>query len=339
MVQMLHSEDLCNNKGMVSADEKGKVVSKAIRFHQFGDPAVLQWETIEQPQPTDQQLLLKVLAAGVNPIDAKIREGSSFVCEKLTLPSGLGFELCGEVVQLGNHVHGFQIGDMVFGTVGRYFHPCAYAEYVAVNVDDVVLTPQDVDPIQAGAMPIAGTTAWQALHTHGQVKAKQRVLIHAAAGGVGHLAVQLAKQAGAYVVATASARHHDFLKQYGVNELIDYKHQPFEQAVQDVDLVIDLVGGETAIRSFNVLKPNGRIVTVPSYSHAQVLAEAKAQGIDAIKMLADITPTVLSDLAELMAQGQLQVYIAQQFPLSEAAAAHRKLAEKHTQGKLVLVAD
>ncbi len=311
---------------------------KAIQFDHFGATDVLQWVDVPQPVTDDEQLLIKVRSAGVNPIDVKIREGSSFVAQSLTLPAGLGFEVCGEVVDCGQQVSQFNRGDIILGMVGKYDHPCAYAQYCLAKPTDIILKPEALVDVQAGGLPIAGLTAWQALHQHGKVQKGERVLIHAAAGGVGHLAVQFAKLAGAFVIATASSPHHDFLRELGADEIIDYRQVAFEKKLRPIDLVIDLVGGEVGLRSLTVLKSSGRIVTVPTITCDQILEKAKQLGVVAMGILAQTNLEDLKKIADLMANKQVTLALAKTFSLADAAQAHKMFEKKHTQGKIVLTA-
>ncbi len=310
---------------------------QAIQFDQYGPANVLQCVEIDQPTVTEDTLLIKVHAAAVNPIDAKIRDGSSFVCQSLTLPSGLGFDVCGEVIECGDNVEGFHVKQMVFGSVGRHDHPCAYAEYCLAQPDQVVAVPEALSNDAAAALVIAGLTAWQAVHQHGHIKAGDKVLVHAAAGGVGHLAVQYAKLTGATVIATASEKHHEFLNSLGVDTIIDYKKEKFEKKLKDIDVVIDLVGGDTGIRSLQVLKPHGLIVTVPTITRDEILAAAKELPIEATGMLAESNLDDLSYIAELCANQKVTIQIAKAFPLHQAVEAHKMLEAKQTQGKIVII--
>jgi len=312
---------------------------KAIQFQQFGPAEVLQWVEVPKPLIQSNELLIKVLAAGVNPIDTKIRDGSSFVAQQLPLPSGLGFDVCGIVKRCGSDVKALKIDDIVLGTVGRYDHRSAYAEYCIAKPENIILKPTRLSPVQAAALPIAGLTAWQALHRFGKLQSNERVLIHAAAGGVGHLAVQLAKLTDAYVIATASQKHHSFLNSLNVDEIIDYRQRVFEQVLTDIDLVIDLVGGDTGLRSLDVLTPTGRLVTVPTITRDQILSAAKQRNIQATGMLAEMDLEDLSQLANLLSENKLIINIAKTFPIREATKAHQLLEQKHTQGKIVLTAE
>ncbi len=313
---------------------------KAIKFKQFGPSSVLEVMSVPTPvlsNASQGQMLIRVYSAGINPIDAKIREGSSFVCQNLNLPSGLGFELCGEVVELGEGASDFKVGDVILGKVVNYNQPCTYSEYCIIDESSVILKPKSMSAEVAGALPTAGFTAWQAVHTHGKVKSGDRVLIHAGAGGVGHLAIQIAKLAGAFVITTASEKHHEFLKDLGVDEIIDYRKESFVDRVNNVDVVIDLVGSETGLQSLSVLKPTGRLVTVPTITRDEILAEAGKQGVNATGMLAENNKSDLEKLAGLIAEDKIQLKISASFPLSQAKEAHDLLETKRTQGKIVLM--
>jgi NADPH:quinone reductase len=310
---------------------------KAIQFKTFGSPEVLELVEAPVPKITDDQVLIKVQAAALNPIDAKIREGSSFVCEHLELPSGLGFDVCGTVVECGQNVKDFQQGDEVLGSIGRYDNPSSYSEYCIAKPAEIVHKPKAITFDIAAATTISSLTAWQALHRHGQVKKNERVLIHAGAGGVGHFAVQFAKIAGAYVIVTASKQHHVFLKTLGADEIIDYTEAPFEEQVNNIDLVIDLVGGEVGLQSLKVLKPDGRMVTVPTITRDLVLEKAKEKSVQATGMLAKMNTKDLNAVLDLIVNDKVHVKIAASFPLAKAKEAHEMLEEKHTQGKIVLL--
>ena len=310
---------------------------KAIQFKEFGPPSVLLWEDISVPIVTEHSLLIKVFAAGVNPIDAKIREGTSFVSKSLILPSGLGFDVCGEVIALGSKINSFAVGDIVMGTVGRHDNPSAYSEYCLATPEDIIVKPSLLEVGKAAALPIAGLTAWQAVHRCAKIQKGERVLIQAAAGGVGHLAVQFAKLIGVTVIATASTQNHEFLISLGVDQPVDYKKAAFEDQLTDIDVVIDLVGGEVGLRSLRVLKPGGRIVTVPTITRDEILEKAKGENINAMGMLAETSLKDLSEVANLVASGKVQLTIAAQFPISEAVKAHELLEKKHTRGKIVLI--
>lgn len=310
---------------------------QAIQFEQFGEPDVLQWKSIAMPRHNEQQLLLKVAAAGVNPIDAKIREGSSFVAQNLSLPSGLGFDVCGEVIAVGKHTEGFSNGDLVLGCAALE-HPSTYAQYCAIDATRLTHKPSTLDITTAGALSLAGLTAWQAVHQYGKISPGERVLIHAAAGGVGHLAVQFAHLAGAYVIGTASNDQHRWLKDHGADEVIDYKKTNFVEVLDNIDLVIDLVGGDTGTRSLKVLKKTGRLLTVPTITRDAILNEAQQLGIAASGMVMTTQARDLKQIADLVASLQVTCRIEKSFALKDAALAHSLLRQPKRSGKIVLLA-
>tara|TARA_R110000868_G_scaffold8205_3_gene42432 strand:+ start:21804 stop:22751 length:948 start_codon:yes stop_codon:yes gene_type:complete len=309
---------------------------KAIQFEQFGAPDVLKLADMPMPECGSQQVLVKVHAAGLNPIDYKTRNGSGFVAQLLKdhLPSGLGYDFAGEVAEVGSEVHEFEVGDKVMGFVG-FDHPCAYAGYLCASPGALIKMPETLSFINAAALPTAGLTALQALN-QANVKQNDVVLIHAGSGGVGHLAIQLAKQKGATVITTASAKNHDFLKALGADQCIDYRNEDVASAItQPVDAVIDLVGGQAGIESVGYLTQEGCIVTVPTVTADAVIAAAKQQHRQAFGLLKQPNMAELAYLAKLASQEQLKVEISQVFSLNEAVRAHEILETGHVRGKLV----
>jgi NADPH:quinone reductase-like Zn-dependent oxidoreductase len=303
---------------------------KAIRIHTHGGPEVLRFEEVARPVPSDDEVLIKVLAAGVNPVDWKIRQG--YMKELFHLPLILGWDVAGVVEEKGSAVTDFAIGDEVYSRPS-ILRDGAYAEYIVVKAAEVALKPTTVGFIQAAAVPLAGLTAWQSLFDLAHLKAGQKVLIHAAAGGVGHYAVQFAKWAGAHVIGTASARHHEFLCALGVHEALDYTTTPFEEVVGDVDVVLDTIGGEVWQRSWQVLKKGGILVST--------LRGPEAGGADSLNKLCAhvfVQPDAaqLGEIAALIDSGHVRPEIAGTFPLREAAEAHRASEGGHTRGKIVL---
>ncbi|HEY0244495.1 MAG TPA: NADP-dependent oxidoreductase, partial [Mucilaginibacter sp.] len=226
---------------------------KAIRIHEFGGPEVLKLEDIPVPIPAADEVLIKVYATSINPVDWKIREGQRKEKFPVNLPLTLGWDVSGVIEKMGNAVNNFKYGDEVYSRPDPTRNG-TYAEYVVVKADLVSLKPKSVDHIQAASVPLAGLTAWQGLFQYGQLQAGQKVLIHAASGGVGTFAIQYAKAKGAYVIGTASESNIDFVKQLGADEVIDYKNEKFEDKLSDIDLVLDTIGGDTQKRSLKVLK-------------------------------------------------------------------------------------
>lgn len=303
---------------------------KAIRIHSYGGPEVLKFENVPRPVPNDDEVLIKVFAAGVNPVDWKIRRG--YMKEMFQLPLILGWDVAGVIEEKGRQVTNFAVGDEVY-TRPSLFRDGAYAEYIAVQASEVALKPETINYIQAAAVPLAGLTAWQSLFDLAHLQSGQKILIHAAAGGVGHYAVQFAKWAGAHVIGTASAGHHEFLGSIGIHEAIDYTTTAFEDAVRDADVVLDTIGGEVWQRSWKVLKKGGILVST--------LRGPEAGGADALNKLCAhvfVQPDArqLGEIAALIDSGHVRPEIAGTFPLREAEKAHRANEGGHTRGKIVL---
>ncbi|MEC8428899.1 MAG: NADP-dependent oxidoreductase [Pseudomonadota bacterium] len=310
---------------------------KAIRIQEFGSPSVMELVELDPPQPGVGEVLVTVSAASVNPIDYKIREGSHLLCPSMELPTGLGFDFSGKVIACGVGVDNLVVGDAVIGMVGFPASACSYQEQLTVSAEACVKVTNAKDlPAMAG-LPLAGLTAWQAVHTVGQLQSGQRVLIHAAAGGVGSFAVQLAKAAGAYVIVTASEPKHAMLQGLGADECIDYRAAPFQEQVEAVDLVIDLVGGQVGVDSLAVVKDGGLLVTVPSATREEVLAAAEAAGVKAEFFLMQYDVEALTDMAEQVTKGELQILVGGRMPLSQADLAHETIEAGHTTGKLLLL--
>ena len=305
---------------------------RAIRIHEFGGPDVLKDEEAPQPVPGADEVLIKVHASGVNPVDTKIRAGEAKGKFPVTLPLIPGWDVSGEIEEVGSDVLSFRKGDEVYSRPDLSGNG-TYAEYVVVKANQVNRKPKSIDHDKAAAIPLAGVTAWQGLFTHGQLEEGQRVLIHAASGGVGTFAVQFAKWKGAYVIGTSSAENIDFLYDLGADEVIDYKSENFEDEVSDIDLVFDLIGGDTQKKSLLVLKKGGRLITTVKPEYAE---EAKSKGIYLEGFMAQSTPGDLQQIADLVDSGKVKPIIAEVLPLAEAAQAHKKIEKGHTRGKIVL---
>lgn len=316
---------------------------RAMVIDETGGPEVLTPATVPLPVTAIGEALVRVSAAGVNPIDAKTRAGGGAAGLIRDYPAILGIDFCGTIVKPAFDAHPFQPGDEVYGLVSVPRLSGSYAEYLTVPVVAIAGKPASLSAAQAAAVPCAALTAWGCIVTTGAVQPGQRVLVHAAAGGVGHVTVQLAKRAGAHVVATASERNADWLRSLGADEVIDYRSTRFEEETGDIDLVVDLVGNvqdDTGTRSLRVLRPGGLLINVPTGSWPEFRADAAAAGMRAtdIKALSDTAS--LTAIAELVDAGELTVHVDREFPLDEAADAHRLLEEGHTRGKIVLrVAD
>ncbi|MFG2779599.1 NADP-dependent oxidoreductase [Streptomyces prunicolor] len=309
---------------------------RVITQHALGGPEVLEVAEVERPAPRANEILIRVHAAGLNPTDWKHRATGGFLGEP---PFTLGWDVSGVVEAVGVGVAHLAPGDEVFGMLSYPWGHGSHAEYVAAPARAFVHKPAGIDHVQAGALPLVSLTAWQALVENAQVQPGQRVLIHAAAGGVGHVAVQIAKARGAYVIGTASAAKHDFLRELGVDEAIDYRETDFSEAVKDVDVVLDMLGGETALKSLRVLRPGGIVVSIVPMGKPDFYEEAERLGVRAVRMLVDADRADMESIAELVEAGKLRATVAKTFSLADAAEAHALGATSRTAGKLVLTVD
>jgi NADPH:quinone reductase-like Zn-dependent oxidoreductase len=302
---------------------------RAVRIHKFGGPEVLQFDDVPRPEPGVGQVLVRIHAAGVNPVDWKFREGK---LGKIPLPSVMGSDFSGEIEALGPDVETFRVGEMVFGSVAD--ESGSYAQYALAPVSHIVEKPKGIDHIQAAAMPVPAMTAWQALFDTANLGAGQKVLIHAAAGGVGSFAVQLAKWKGAHVIGTASGQNATLVRSLGADEFIDYRSTRFEEVVRDADVVFDTVGGDTQERSWKVLKRGGVLVSIVQPPSEQT---AKAHNTRGVFMREDATRNQeLTQIAKLVANGQLKVNVETVLPLREARKAQELSQTGHAHGKIVL---
>lgn len=303
-----------------------------------GAPDVLQIREVPIARNIMAELLVKVVAAGINPIDAKTRSGGGVSSSITHYPAILGGEFSGVVITPPYEAFPLQPGDEVYGMLQVPRTEGSYAEYVTINPLSVTRKPSTLTHIEAAGVPLAALTAWGALEVAG-IAAGQRVLIHAGAGGVGHFAVQFAAHLGAEVVTTASGRNADWLRELGASAVIDYTTTRFEDEVNEVDAVIDLIGNiadNTGSRSLKVMKAGGVIVNVPSGSWPTLMADAAAAGMRGTTFKVTPDATVLQQITELIDTGKVTINIDHVFELADAAAAHAKLEEGHTRGKIVL---
>ncbi|MBK8534879.1 MAG: NADP-dependent oxidoreductase [Candidatus Competibacteraceae bacterium] len=309
---------------------------KAVRIHAYGGPELLHYETIPRPVPNPDDLLIRVRAAAVNPVDWKIREGYLQGFLHHQLPLILGWDVSGTVVKIGSAATGFKIGDAVYARP-NIERDGSYAEYIAVKASEVAHKPTTLDHDHAAAVPLAALTAWQALIDAAQLQAGQRVLIHAAAGGVGSFAVQLAKARGAQVIATASAVNTGIVAELGADRFIDYTQTRFEEIVKDVDIVFDTVGGDTQDRSWPVLKPGGILVSVINPPPEETAAK---HGVRSAFVFVQPSGQQLTAIARLIDAGRMKPIIHTVLPLSDARQAQVISQGGHARGKIVLhVAD
>ena len=312
----------------------------AITFHR-GGPEQLHTSTIPRPKPGPTEVLVRVNAAGINPVDWKTRNGSGvYGFFDPNRPMVLGWDVAGEVFETGPGVTRFQVGDRVFG-MPRFPHPAAaYAEFVTAPSRQFARTPDGVTDVVAAAASLAGLTAWQSLVDTLRVSESDRVLIHAAAGGVGHLAVQIAKSRGAEVWGTASAAKHDLLRDLGLDHPIDYQTQDFATVAKNMDAVLDLVGLDNyPDRSLQTLRRGGRLLVIPSGAPLPDPERVEAAGVWAGTMLVEPDQVGLDAIAGLLARGDLRVLIDETRPLSEISELHRAGETGSTTGKLVAIVD
>jgi NADPH:quinone reductase-like Zn-dependent oxidoreductase len=308
---------------------------KAVRIHNYGGLDVLKYEDAPRPQPGAGEVLIRVEATSVNPIDWKVRAGYMKDFIPHSFPLILGWDVSGVIEEVGSNPAAagrFKKGDEVY-TLPDHTRNGAYAEYIVVRESEVALKPNTLHHVRAAAVPLAALTAWQALFDTAKLQPEQRVLIHGAAGGVGHFAVQLAKWKGAHVIGTASAKNHEMLYELGADELIDYTTERFEDVARNIDVVLDTIGGETQERSWQVLKKGGILVSLvqpPSEN------KAKEHGVRGIRLGARPNGQELAEIAKLIDAGKLAPVINRILPLSEARRAHELSQSDHTHGKIVL---
>jgi len=316
---------------------------KAIRIHSFGGPQVMQLEELDIPVPAADELLIKMYATSVNPADYIIRQGGNDLLRPyLKLPLGLGLDAAGTVEEIGNDVKDFKKGDKVYG-VPNFPGDGSYAEYIAAKASQFTLMPEHISFTEAGALPSCALIAWNGIIDLGRVEAGQRVLVHGAAGGVGNLAVQMAKAKGAYVIGTASPYNVDFLKQLGADEVLDYKEHQFEALLGTIDLVFNaspVRDDATRLKSADVLKEGGIFVCTQldsPFSDAlkEALARKNATGTHVGGGgLAYVSS--LSETTRLIEEGKVKAVISKVYPLDQVGEAHRESETKHVRGKIVL---
>jgi NADPH:quinone reductase-like Zn-dependent oxidoreductase len=308
---------------------------KAVQIHQYGKPDVLTMGAIARPNPKEGDVLICVHAASINPVDWKTRKGGGIagILGDNPFPLILGWDISGTVEAIGPGVESLAAGDEVYGMVGFPGLGNAYAEYVSVPVHEVVRKPANYSHTEAAGVPLVALTAWQALFEVGQLQAGQTILVHAAAGGVGHVAVQLAKWKGARVIGTASGKNSTYLRDLGVDTVIDYTTQAFEHVVNDVDVVLDTLGGDVQERSFQVLKRGGKLVSIVSEPNKQT---AQWYGVEGHWVLVRVANAQLRQITGLIEEGSLRLTISRVLPLDEVQKAHELSESHHTRGKIVL---
>ncbi|MFD7584477.1 NADP-dependent oxidoreductase [Kitasatospora sp. NPDC059811] len=321
----------------MSADTMRAVVQDT-----FGGPEALRVAEVTRPVPLPTEVLVRVHAAGINPVDWKTRDGSGMAGLLGEPPFTLGWDVSGVVEEVGFGVTTLKAGDEVYGMPWFPRAANAYAEYVTAPARQFARKPATLDHVHAAAVPLAALTAWQAVVDTAQVRAGQRVLVTAAAGGVGHFAVQFARHLGAHVIATASAARHPWLKELGADEVIDYTSTRFEDATAGIDVVIDLVGDAhdlTSTRSLKVLRPGGLLVAIPAGVSPELAAATEAAGVQVTPFLVEPDGAALTTIAALIDAGEVAVEVERTFPLEQAGAAHARGEAGRTRGKLVLTTE
>ncbi|EHU5003608.1 NADP-dependent oxidoreductase [Vibrio vulnificus] len=310
--------------------------NKQIVITEFGGPDVLAIRSSQMPEPKPGQVVIKVYFSGINPIDVKTRAGLGWAAaqNKDKLPWVPGYDISGKVISCGENAERFVIGDTVAGFVGFPLEGGGYSEYLCVEEDALSLVPGSVTLEAAAVLPLAGQTAAQALNK-AQVKEGERVLILAGAGGVGHLAVQIAVAAKAEVYTTCSERNLDYMATLGAHA-INYQFAPASERLSDVDVLIDLVGGDVALDALKCLKDNARVVTVPTLSAEMICEKAKLLGFEATGMLVEPDPQQLDTLLYMVGVGLLKTEIQRIYPMHEVSDAHKQIETGHTRGKVLL---
>lgn len=308
---------------------------KAVQINKYGGIDVLEInENIEKPTPVAGQVLVEVYAANINPVDWKIREGYLNDYTPLQFPATMGGDFAGVVLEIGQGVTDFKIGDEVFGSALKLNGGSgAYAEFATVRIKNIAAKPKNINFQEAAALPLVGSSAIQALEDTIKLSANQKILIHGGTGGIGHIAIQVAKAHGAYVATTVSPEDIDFVKNLGADEVIDYKTQDFSNLLKDYDAVFDTVGGETTNKSFLVLKRNGILVSMAGQPDKTL---AEKYGVIAIGQSTQTNDVHLNRLTELVEEGKIKVNIDKIFPLEAIKEAFTYQEKTHPRGKVVI---
>lgn len=306
---------------------------KAIVLEQFGGIEKLIIKDIEIPKIKKGEVLIKTKAIGINPVDYKTREGGA-AAKRLKLPIILGWDICGEVVEVQKNSQ-FKVGDIVFGMINFPGEGKTYAEYVAAPEEHITLKPENISVAEAAAIPLASLTAYQSLIKEGRIHSGSKVLIQGASGGVGHLAVQIAKSVGAYVIGVASGKNKKFLTELGVDQFIDYTQEDFEKNIKDVDVALDCVGGEIALKTISVIKDGGKLISLPSPFNKELnTANPK---VETPWVLVHSNQADMKVIADLVRSRKLKVHIHQTFEFKKMGEAHKQLEFGKTVGKVVVV--
>jgi NADPH:quinone reductase-like Zn-dependent oxidoreductase len=303
---------------------------KAVVVNEYGGPEVLKYQDAPRPEPKDDEILVRVVAAAVNPVDSYVRQGKFKGAG--ALPVIIGYDVAGTVEKTGANAKKFKQGDAVYCYLS-VMRGGGYAEYAVAKESESALKPKNINFVEAAAVPLAATTAWQALIDSAKIKKGQTVLIHGGSGGVGSFAISIAKDHGAKVIATASTAHQTLLKQLGVDQAIDYTTTKFEDVVKDVDVVLNCVRADALARSYGVVKKGGTIVSITDEPDQ---AECAKRNVTCSRMGAHPDAKVLEELTKLIEARKMTPIVSQTFPLADANKAHQQIETHHTLGKIVL---
>ena len=311
---------------------------KAIILKDFGGTENLALTELPMPTIQNNEVLVKLKAISINPVDVKTRAGRGVAGTiKDQMPAVIGWDFSGVVTEVGSEVDNFKPGDEVFAMISFPKLGKTYAEYVAAPASELALKPGTVSHEHAAATTLAALTAWQALTVHSNVKQGDKVLIHAASGGVGHFAVQLAKHLGAYVIGTSSVENKDFVLSIGADEHIDYKAQPFENVAKDIDFVLDTIGDDYIDRSLTIMKKGGTIVSIVSGKNESVSEKAGAMGLHGKVMRVHASGEDMKTMAGFLERGIITPHIHETFPFEKMAEAHAQIESGRTVGRVALV--
>ena len=312
--------------------QSARSTMKAIVVHEYGGPEVLKYEDAPRPEPKENEILVKVIAAGVNPVDSAARSQKYARFMNITLPAIPGYDIAGIVERTGTSVTKFKAGDPVYAYIALD-KGGAYAEYAVATEKEAAAKPKSLTYVEAAAVPLVSLTAWQALIDTAKLSPGQTVLIHGGSGGVGSFAIQIAKARGAKAFATASTPNQNLLKQLGADVAIDYTKQKFEDIAKDVDVVLDSVGKDTLARSYGIVKKGGIIVSIVGRPNQ---AELDKHGIRGASISVEPNSDELAEITKLIEEKKIKVVVSQTLPLAEAAKAQSQADTRHTRGKIVL---
>ncbi|NKB34418.1 MAG: zinc-binding dehydrogenase [Pseudomonadales bacterium] len=308
---------------------------QAVQMHAFGEPEVLEVHELLVPSPAADEILIRVHAAAINPVDTSIRAGRATGLSGAALPYVPGFDVSGVVTRVGSSASAFNVGDEVFAMLSLR-RGGGYAEYAIVKNHEAALKPESASHDEAASIPLVALTAWQALFDTANLQAGQTVLVHAGAGGVGSVAVQLAKWRGARIIATASDYNHDFLREIGVDVAVDYRTQRFEDFVDEVDVVLDPIGGDTQVRSIAILKEGGSLVSIVGLTPE---GQNTQRNVNVTSILVEPNGEQLQHIADLIDEGHVQPIVSYRFPIDAAPQSHEQSQTRRTRGNIILNLD